>query len=176
MGWTSNDLRIEMENAKTAATAAEAIKNYASEHVADYQSAMLERLMSDLTVKDNEVILQDSYFMHGFDYLEFVPEICKLIATIGTFKGEAFFISGYGDEGSSMFSSDGNTLTLKTVYYPNGYYEYLCCDECGEDVIPFEEYEEGKKYICPECGEEIDLSEFYKEHLPEIEELVIKIQ
>ena len=176
MGWTSNDLRIEMMNAEAAEAAVEAIKNYATANASKYNSLNMANLMNDLDVDGMAIVLEDSYSMHCAEYLEFIPEICKLIAEIGTFSGSAFMTSGYGDEGDFEFSCDGDTIRLKSVYYPNGFCEYLCCEECGEDVVLFEEYEEGKIYICPDCGEEIDLSEAYEEHKPEINEIVIKIK
>jgi hypothetical protein len=48
MGWTSNDLRIEMMNKEAAKNAAEAIKNFASANAANYDSMSIDTLMADL--------------------------------------------------------------------------------------------------------------------------------
>ena len=172
MGWTTNDLRIEMMNNEDAKNAAEAIKNFATANAANYDSMNIDNLMADMTIDDNAVVLDCSYFMHGYDYTEFLPEICKMLAAVDSFKGEAYYCSGYGDEGNFKFTCENGILNLRSVCYPNGYCSYLCCEECGEDIIPFDEYEEGKTYICPECGEEIDLAAAYEEYKPEIKEIV----
>lgn len=176
MGWTSNDLRIEMMNDEAAKSAAEAIKNYVNDNASHYETLNLNNLMTDLLINGSTVVLEDSYSMHGCDYMIFVTEICKVVATVGSFKGEAFYCSGYGDEGSVNFTCDDGMLNLKTICYPNGHCEYLPCEECGEDVIRFDEYKEGKLYICPECGEELDLADVYEEYKPEFNEIVIKIK
>ena len=172
MGWTTNDLRIEMMNNKAAKNSAEAIKNFATANAANYDSMSIDTLMADLTIADNAVVLDCSYFMRGYDYTEFVPEICKMLAATESFKGKAYFIDGSSEECTFTFSCDNGTLNLRSVYYPIGYCPTLCCEECGEDIIPFDEYEEGKTYICPECGEEIDLAAAYEEYKPEIKEIV----
>ena len=176
MGWTSNDLRIEMKSIEAAQAAVEAIRNYVNANASKYESLNTANLMADLSAKNTAVVLYDSYSMHGFDYIEFVPEICKLIAEIGIFSGNAAFLSGYGDEGEFEFSYDGNTISLKSIYYPNGYCESLCCEKCGMDLVSIDEYEEGEIYICPECGEEIDLFDAYEEYKPEIKEITIIIK
>jgi hypothetical protein len=91
MGWTSNDLRIEMMNNEAAKNAAEAIKNYIAENAAVYETVNMENLMADLTVEDNAVVLEDSYSMHGWNYMTFVPEICKMLAATASFKGDASY-------------------------------------------------------------------------------------
>ena len=176
MGWTSNDLRIEMMNNEAAKNAAEAIKNYIAENAAVYETVNMENLMADLTVEDNAVVLEDSYSMHGRNYMTFVPEICKIIAATDSFEGKAYYCSGYGDEGNFEFSCENGVLKMRSVNYPNGYCSHLCCEECGMDVVAIDEYEAGKIYICPECGEEIDLSEAFEEYSPVIveEEFFIK--
>ena len=171
MGWTTNDLRIEMMNNEAAKNAAEAIKNFATANAANYDSVSIDNLMADLTIEDSIVVMDCSYFMHGYDYTEFVPEICKMLASTESFKGYASYCSGYGDEGEIDFDCVDGILNLKSVCYPNGRCEYLSCEECGEDIIPFDEYEEGNIYICPECGEEIDLSAAYEEYSAEIKEI-----
>ena len=176
MGWTSNDLRIEMMNNEAAKNAAEAIKNFATANAANYDTLNMDNFMSDLTVEGNSVVLDGSYAMHGWDYMNFVPEICKMIAATESFEGNAEYCSGYGDEGNFEFSCENGVLKMRSVSYPNGYCSHLCCEECGMDVVAIDEYEAGKIYICPECGEEIDLSEAFEEYSPVIaeEEFCIK--
>ena len=176
MSWTTNDLRIEMMNNEAAKNAAEAIKNFATANAANYDSMSIDTLMADLTIADNAVVFDCSYFMRGYDYTEFVPEICKMLAAAESFKGEAHFIDGSSEECHFIFSCENSILNLKSVYYPNGYCSCLCCEECGEEIVSFDEYEEGEIYICPECGEEIDLSDAYEEYKPETNEIVIEIK
>ena len=61
MGWTSNDLRIEMMNAEAAEAAVEAIKNYATVNASKYDCLNLANLMNDLDVDGMAVVLEDSY-------------------------------------------------------------------------------------------------------------------
>lgn len=173
MGWTSNDLRIEMKNTEAAVKAAEAIKNYTIANAESYKTLNLQNFLNDLEIEETAVVLNDSYMMHGCDYMEYVPEICRVVASltcVNTFEGTAFYTSGYGDEGNVEFSFNGSIVKSKSVCYPNGFVECLCCEECGMDVVSIHEYEAGKIYICPECGEEIDLSEAFEEYSPEIVE------
>ena len=90
MGWTSNDLRIEMMNNEAAKNAAKAIKNFATANAANYDTLNMDNFMSDLTVEGNSVVLDGSYAMHGWDYMNFVPEICKMIAATESFEGNAW--------------------------------------------------------------------------------------
>ena len=57
MGWTTNDLRIEMMNNEAAKNAAEAIKNFATANAANYDSMNIDNLMADMTIDDNAVVL-----------------------------------------------------------------------------------------------------------------------
>ena len=111
----------------------------------------IESPLADMTIADNAVVLDCSYFMRGYDYTEFVPEICKMLAAAESFKGEAYFIDGSSEECTFTFSCDNGTLNLRSVYYPIGYCPTLCCEECGE---------------------EIDLAAAYEEFKPEIKEIV----
>ena len=63
MGWTSNDLRIEMMNAEAAEAAVEAIKNYATANASKYNSLNMANLMNDLDVDGMAIVLEDSYSM-----------------------------------------------------------------------------------------------------------------
>ena len=63
MGWTTNDLRIEMMNNEAAKNAAEAIKNFATANAANYDSMNIDNLMADMTIDDNAVVLDCSYFI-----------------------------------------------------------------------------------------------------------------
>lgn len=179
MSWTMNTMKIKMKSTKAAEAAFEAVTNYLKKNASDYETLNADQLMADLSVKGKAVVFEDSYAMHGCDFMTLIPEICKEIAassSINAFSGEAFYGSGYGDEGNFEIRYENGTLHLKGVVYPNGYCEYLCCEECGADAVLFDEYEEGKIYICPECGEEIDLADIYKEHKPVVEEITINIK
>lgn len=175
MGWTTNDMRIGMKDAKAAEAAAETIREYVEAKGANYDSLNRANLLKDLHVEGNAIVLEDSYSMYGYDYMKFIPEVCKLIALIGSCSGEAFFASDYG-EGSFEINCDGAILTLNSLWYHNGYSESLHCDECREEVVRYDEYEPGKIYICPECGEVVNLTEEYEKYTPEINEITFKIK
>ena len=84
--------------------------------------------------------------------------------------------SGDYSEGHLELHFEKGILRTESTIYPCGYTEYLCCDECGEEIVRIDEYEVGKKYYCSECDEEIDLSEQYAEVKPiiTVEEIIIK--
>lgn len=178
MSWTSNDMRIEMNNTAAANIAIDTIKQYVADHGMKYQSLNYTNLNEDLHIENSVVVLENSSSMDGIDYMTFIQDISKLIAEVAfveSFNGNVFYASGYGDEGSIEISYENSILRMRSIDYPNGRCEYLCCEECGENIIPFDEYEENKIYICPECGEEIDLFEIYEEDKPVIEEIIINI-
>ena len=177
----TNEMKITMKNENATATALEVLKarmipGFGCD--SQYSKSPSELMLENIFVEASAIVLPE-----GFGCL--VPEDAdgvqiELLKYLAENLHEDFFceIYNYSDysEGSVTAEFAGDTLKIKTVFYPCGYCETLSCDECGEDVIALEDYEEGKIYICPECGEEIDLSEDYEGHKPEITETVIKVK
>lgn len=170
-----NEMRIEMNN---AAKAAEAIKRFVEENAVRYPSLNKANLLNDLRSDCGAVILGGSYAMHGYDYLEFVPEVLKMLAGLhlaSAFSGSASFDSGYGDEGSMSFAYSNNTLTCKTIYFPEGNCFYCPDDdECGELICNYEDLIAHDTFTCPSCGKVFSAEELLGER-PVISETVFEI-
>lgn len=170
MGWTTNELRIEMKNANTAAIAAEAIRNYVNTNASDYESMVVNTFMKDLSVDGNAVVLEASFSMRGWDYMVFVPEICKVVAglrMVDSFVGNAFCEGGYNDFGSVQMTYENGTLHTKSIFFPEG--DEFLCPEDGCFVCCYEDLTEDGTYICEECGEEFAAEDLIGE-MPEIVE------
>ena len=112
------------------------------------------------------------------DSLKLIPEMAKNIAAKNReipFIISSYNSGSYSDSRIELQYRDG-TITVETVYYPQGNYDnMLCCPECGEEIVSMSDYEEGKLYICPECAEECDLSEEYNEACPVEEKKTVMI-
>ena len=177
----TNEMKIIMKNEETATAALEIMK---ARLIAGFDCDKNYRSNPSMLMMDNFYIDHSTIVLpEGFGC--FVPEEAdsvqiELLKDLAENLHEDFTceIYNYSDysEGSVTAEFTEDTLKIKSVFYPNGYCEALCCAECGEDVVTLEAYEAGKIYICPECGEEIDLSEEYADHKPEIYEIVIKIK
>ena len=135
---------------------------------------MIKRLIVEGNVLINP---EDEGDFDSSELLETTTSILKAIAE--QLPSESFTFDIYGEdtytEGSLEGKYEDGSLEINSTYYPSGYIEYLCCPECGEEVILISDYDPNKKYTCPECGEEIDLSEEYDKCAPIIETKIIKI-
>ena len=178
MGWTSTNIKVEMMNEQAAINAAEAIKNYAFANAERFSSMNADTLADDLTVEGNRIILDDSYFIHGWDFLELIPELCKVMAELdssASFSGCAGYSSGYGDDGEADFTFVNHTLTCKTLFFEDGNC-FWCPDdeECGAIVCIYEDLIANETFICPECGKEYTADELIGTR-PQITEVAIEI-
>ena len=176
MSYTMNELRIEMKNAYIAEIAADAVRNYVNNNSSTYESMAPSTLMQDLSIDGNAVVLNGSFSMRGWDYMVFVPEICKAIATLNaveSFIGTASCESGYNDFGSVQMNYENSTLHIKSVYFPEG--DEFLCPEDGCFVCRYEDLTENGTYICEECGEEFSAEDLIGE-MPEIMENTFEIK
>lgn len=136
------------------------------------------KLAEGLKVIDNTVITD---YDEGYFLPEGIADVMEVIlAAIAeelrdeTFECTVFSDSDYScDEIAATFAN--RKLNIKETYLPSGFVEYLCCPECGEEVVRVDEYNAGETYYCPECGEEIDLSEEYEACAPKVTETTINI-
>lgn len=174
MGWTSIDLRIEMNTAESANNAVEIIKNYATANASAYLGFNVEQFINDVSVVDNTVIIDDSYSIGCSEYFEFIPVMCKAIAEANPttpFNGKAFATSGYSEDVIHEISFNKTTLHVTSLYFAEGD-DYCCADEdCHAFICTYEDSANGKTFVCPECGKEYTFEELDGE-LPDIEEHV----
>lgn len=176
-----NSMKITLKNKATAAAAMELLKTRLNDGFdcdETYSKNPSVEMMNNLELAGKSVILADetSCFTPEDAQSVFV-ELLQMLAInlTETFSAEIFNSSDYS-ESEIAAKCNINELNIKTTYYPNGFVETLCCDECGMDIVSMEDYEAGKTYICPDCGEMIDLSEEYEENKPVIKEIVITIR
>ena len=175
-----NSMRITLKNEEAAAAALRIMKDCLSTGFAcdkDYKHSPSALMQENLAQESTSVVLPD-----GFGCL--TPEdaqtaLVELLQSLAGNTDEPFTCTIFNDSdySQSEITADygGKAMKVKTVYYPNGFVETLCCDECGMDVVAIDEYQDGQTYICPECGEEVDLSEAYEENKPVITESIITI-
>ena len=173
-------IKVSMKSAETAAIAKEILKNRLEEGFTfdnKYRNKPSQEMQLALKVIGNEVILPEEY---GGCLPEDARAACEemLAALAAMLTGESFSCQSYATSDNDEFFAkahfDGVTLAIETTYYPAGSWSKLSCDECGEEVVALEKYEDGKRYVCPHCGEELDLSEEYAETAPVVEKKSIR--
>lgn len=177
----TNELTITMETKEMATKAFEILVDRMAagfECDKEYRTIPSMRMAKDLEIKNNTVILPEGngYYMPEDAEKVFTEIIRELAATLNEEFTCEIYNSGDYSEGGLESHFEKGILRTESTFYPCGYTEYLCCDECGEEIVRIDEYEVGKKYYCSECDEEIDLSEQYAEVKPiiTVEEIIIK--
>ena len=177
----TNELTITMATSEVATKALGIIvKRMAAGFECDKEYCNIPslKMAQDLKVKDNAIVLpEESGYYEPRDAEKVFKEIVRELAAAlkEEFSCEVYNSGNYS-EGTLKAHSVKGILKTEAIYYPCGNREYLCCDECGEEIVRIDEYEVGKKYYCSECCEEVDLSEQYAEVKPiiTVEEIIIK--
>ena len=171
----TNTITITMENNEAATTALETIKKVlcSGNYSEGYRINTAEKLANDLQIKGAKIVQEEynEYFTPE-DINSVIEDVLKAIAKIDgvhSFECEVFTDSTYSEDEFEATYKNG-LLKIKDTYYPSGCWEYLCCPECGEDVIRLEEFDPNKEYVCPVCGEVINLKKAYEENAPVLEE------
>ena len=182
-----NIIKIEFEDKESAAASKDAVlicldsidaKTYGYAERVNFGDIFKENIKFD----GDRTFCIDEDARCGFvtpeDALELVPGMAKNIAA--SQKDIPFLIS---NSNTSTYTDSkveiqyrNSALEVKTVYYPEGDYEnYLCCPECGEEIVSMKDFEPGKTYTCPECGEKCELDDEYEDALPIEEKRIIAI-
>lgn len=170
MGWTYNEMKIEMKNAKEAEKAIEIIKEFMIAN--STESMNVELFNESIYVDERTIMVEESYSMRCTDHFELIPLMCKAIAEAnpsGAFKGTAYASSSYPDDTLHQFSFKDNTLEINSWYFPNGDMYYCPDEDCCGFVCHYEDFEadEDGVFVCEECGTEYKFSELEGD-LPEI--------
>ena len=143
----------------------------------DYAFDPAEAFVNSLKVEKNTLASSDVCLIAS-DFMETAAAVIKAIAM--NLKTEGFTFDAFGEDTYSESRVNGRfengILSITSTYYPSGYYEFIPCPECGEDVVSLEDYDSSKTYICPECGEEIDLSKMFEEVAPVITKETIEVK
>ena len=175
----NNKTEIVFTNAEAASKAKEiAAQVIASVESNYYYLNGIKNTIRNLTINDNALCLpEDEGELASSDLLEIMTDVVKAIAE--QLPSENFTFDIYGEDTYTEGWLEGKyangTLEIKSTYYPSGYVEFLCCPECGQELVSLDDYVPGKTYICPECGEEVDLSEEYEVCAPNIEITSLRI-
>ena len=171
----TNTITITMENNEAADTALETIKKVicSGDYSENYRTNTAMKLANDLQVKGTKIVQVDynGYFIPE-DISSVMEDVLKAIAKIDSvhrFECEVFTDSTYSEDEFEATYKKG-LLKIKVTYLPSGYWEYLSCPVCGEDIVKLEEFDPNKEYVCPVCGEVINLKEQYEETAPVVEE------
>lgn len=178
----TNQLTITMRNEEMATKAlAVLVKRLEAGFECDktYKNNPSLKMAEALEIKENAIILPDDYGCYiAKDANEVLSVLMEVLAT--AMKEEVFSCECWNNEDSFDIDFEAHyengILAIKAVLYPNGYTEFLYCDDCGEEIVRFAEFDRNKKYYCSECGEELDLLKQYEEIKPIIaeKEIVIK--
>ena len=179
--WYSNQLTIKMRNEEMAKEALDVLVKrlvLGFDFDKNYKFSPSLKMMEVLEIKENVVEIPAEIGCYTPDEAFTVfTELLEYLAT--HLKGEEFYCRCWSND--DYIDSDleasykTGVLAVKELFYPEGYREFLWCDDCGEDVVEFAEYNPNEKYYCPSCGEELDLEEEYKNIKPIITEKEIKI-
>lgn len=174
----TNQTKVIFTNAEAASKA----KEIASQVIASVESNYhyrkgIKNTIKNLSIEENALILpEDVGELASNDLLEIMTDVVKAIAAQLPSENFTFEVVGCDtySEGSLEGKYGNGSLEIKSTYYPLGNI-YLCCPECGAEVVEISDYDPNQKYTCPVCGEEIDLSEVYDKSAPIIETKIITI-
>lgn len=170
----TNEITIEMKDNTTATKALEILKarlEAGFDVDKNYRRNPSKRMAEALAVEENTIIIpEEDGFYDPYTSIDVNIELLKALAT--EMRDEAFttFICNVSDCDEAQIEAEyeNGTLTTTTTYYPNGYTEFLYCEECDAEIVELEKYDPNATYICPDCGEEIDMESVYEEWKPEI--------
>lgn len=177
----TNEIKITMNSNNAAQialnAAVNALTNNAETLNNGYRRNPSESLADALTVVGNTVVNDTEGYFTPEDIKCVIEVILEAIASElseENFECTVYTDSTYAcDEIKASYSN--SKLNIKETYLPAGYVKYLCCPECGEEIVRIDEYDAEQTYYCPECGDEIDLSEQYEEYAPVVTETTMNI-
>ncbi len=169
------NLKMTMENKSQAIKAAEMIAEIAAMRTPESPNE-LKNFLECVDVKRNMVIVDESCSLWENTFLEMMPEIIRVCAalTIQKYEALAWHNScncGYAATIEAERSS--SALNMRTVVSENG---DGFCEECGEQIVCYDEYDPDKTYFCPECGEELDHEKMFDGVLPVITKETFEIK
>lgn len=168
------NITITMETKEQAVKAAAIMKGLAT--TKDSEDANIATFIEDITLKGNQIIVEESCSIHSGTFEELPAEIFKALAVIteGDFTAHAWHYScNCGYQASVDASKRGNEVEITTIIAPNG---DGYCPECGEQVVCFDEYDPNETYYCPECGDVLDHKEMFDGDIPTTTKEVITIR
>ena len=177
----TNEIKITMNTNNAAQIALKAAVNALTNNAGTlnngYRRNPSESLADALTVVGNTVVNDAEGYFTPEDIKCVMEVILEAIAS--ELREESFKCTVYTDSTYACYeieaSYSNSKLNIKETYLPAGYVEYLCCPECGEEIVRIDEYDAEQAYYCPECGDEIDLSEQYEEYAPVVTETTMNI-
>ena len=158
------NMKITMETKDQAVKAVEIIRELASKKTSE--DACIDNFIKDIKVKENMVMVDDSCSIHSGTFEDLPAEIFKALAAITEkdFSAHAWHYScNCGHQASVDASRRKNKVKVKTIIAPNG---NGWCEECGEMIVPYDEYDPKATYYCPVCGKEIDHKELFDGDIP----------
>lgn len=168
---TYTNIKIEMENNEVAIKAVKKAKSAIRESKAYRKDEKnVSRFMEDITASDNMVIVNDSCTLDSEEYNNFMSQIYKAIASLNevkSFEGKSHFSSSNcGYEADANASYWNGTLTIESIAAEDF---WGCCDECGEIIVHYTEYDPSKTYTCTDCGRVLTEKDLFPDGLPEVE-------
>ncbi len=159
------NIKIEMENKEIAMKAVEEAKRV----VRESKEKNVPSFIEDIVTSGNEVIVENSCTLDSDEYNNLVPLVYKAIASmneVNCFEAISNYVScNCGYEANIKASYENETLTIKSIEAEdfNGY-----CEDCGEIIVHYEDYDPNETYICKDCGKALTEEELFPEGLPEV--------
>ena len=156
MGWTTNELKIEMTSAKIAESTAETIKAFVMKNAVAYSTLIPDVFNNDLKVEENAVVIDISYSIGCEEHFDLIPKLCKAIAEVDpsvVFSGSASALSDCSEETYHKFSFIDGILKVCSEYFPEGDSFFCPNEDCGAS-IHYEEFPESGIIVCEDCDTE----------------------
>lgn len=180
----TNQLKIAMRNDKVAEKGIDILVTRllrGFEYDKSYNFSPSLKMVENLYIEGNEIVLWDDCGCYiPMEANNVLTELMVVLAT--NLKEETFSCDCWNneDESDSDFEAhyENGVLKIKSVLYPNGFTEFLVCDDydnCDGEIVLTIEYDSNKRYYCSVCGKEVDLAEQYKNAAPISTEKEIKI-
>ena len=168
---TYTNIKIEMENNTQTKAAVEMIKTSISDSKwFKDDERNVGRFIEDFAISENTIIVDYSCSLDSWEYENLILMVYKVTAAINdvkSFKAISHFVCC--NDGYEAYCDANYINGTLTIEYCASYDFSGSCDECGDFVVNWEDYDPEETYICPECGEVLTEERMFPDGLPEVE-------
>lgn len=162
-----NEFNFTFANSEVATESFEKIKdcinNLSYSCLKQYRADVKSEILNHLSVVDNMVYLQYYCYLYASDakdyFFELLKAVCREVKADFTFTNKNN--DTYEDSYIDAEFKDG-TLEVAITFYPEGYTDIAECEDCGAEVIEFDDWDGSYENMqCPECGNIVDLEDIF---------------